>query len=65
MSTPWFVWVPGLNGPCPEIWHEGRHLTREGHRRDILAKHVLPPEQANAELAWLIAHYPAPGRGAQ
>ncbi len=55
---PLFVWLNGLNGPEPQIWHVDQ-TTGEGKRKDnnILAEHKIDQVES---FETLIKKYPAP-----
>lgn len=55
---PLFVWINGLRGPEPQIWHVDQ-TTGEGKRKDlnILSEHKIDSVEAFEKL---IEKYPAP-----
>lgn len=54
--TKFFVWIDGLRGPEPQIWHD--EFTKDQKPIPTLAKHELNPLDANLPISELANRYP-------
>lgn len=55
---PLFVWVKGLTGPQPQIWHV-EQTTGEGKSKDCLQEHKISKEEADKkDISELMKVYP-------
>jgi len=56
MAAKYFVWVNGLRGPEPQIWHDD--MTVDGKPVPILAKHQMTDADNGVTLFGLSERYP-------
>ena len=54
---PLFVWVQGVNGPAPQIWHEDQ-TTGEGKAKHFLQSHKISKFEAERRIVDLMEDYP-------
>lgn len=56
----WFVWVKGLRGPVPQIWHQQQIQGETGKPYPTLAKYVLGEGFEEFGIAGMVAMFPPP-----
>lgn len=54
---PLFVWVQGVNGPAPQIWHV-EQTTGEGKEKPCLQSHKISKFEAEKRMTELMELYP-------
>lgn len=57
MPVKYFVWVEGLNGPEPQLWHEDQ-MDGNSKAKKTLAKHKLEGGHEDLPLNVLAKLYP-------
>ena len=54
---PLFVWVEGVNGPMPQVWHT-EQTTGEGKVKHCLQSHKISKFEAEQHIVDLMKDYP-------
>lgn len=54
---PLFVWIQGVNGPAPQIWHEDQK-TGEGKEKPCLQSYKISKAEAERRIVDLMEAYP-------